>query len=91
MQARYQAAIARKINQAWSNRPDSVKSGMRCRLSISQAPGGRVTAVSVGSPCAYDEAGKASIVNAVKKASPLPYAGFESVFQASFPTNFQAQ
>ena len=88
---RYQAAIARKINANWTNRPASVKSGMRCRLSIKQAPGGRVTDVSVGSPCAYDDAGKTSIINAVKKASPLPYAGFESVFNSSFTSNFEAQ
>ena len=62
-----------------------------CRLIIRQLPGGEVIDVEVSSPCAYDEQGRASIEKAVLKAQPLPYQGFEAVFQRNLTLNFIAE
>lgn len=88
--ARYQAALQSAIKSKWT-RPDSVPLGAACRLNIRQLPGGQVIAVEVVEPCSYDEAGRRSVEAAVLKAQPLPYAGFESVFQRSLTINFRAE
>lgn len=88
--ARYQAALQSAIKSKWT-RPDSVPLGAACKLNIRQLPGGQVIAVEVVEPCAYDEAGRRSVEAAVLKAQPLPYAGFESVFQRSLIINFRAE
>ena len=90
LMARYQAALQSAIKSKWT-RPDSVPLGAACRLNIRQLPGGQVIAVEVLEPCAYDEAGRRSVEAAVLKAQPLPYAGFESVFQRSLTVNFRAE
>jgi colicin import membrane protein len=88
--ARYAAALQAAILSKWT-RPDTVPIGSMCRLNIRQSPGGAVLAVEVGSPCSYDEQGKRSIEAAVLKAQPLPYAGFEAVFQRNLNLNFRAE
>ncbi|TWI14117.1 cell envelope integrity protein TolA [Aerolutibacter ruishenii] len=88
--AQYIAALQAAINAKWT-RPESVPAGAPCRLVIRQLPGGNVMDVQVTSPCAYDEAGQESIKRAVLKADPLPYAGFETVFNRNLTINFRAQ
>lgn len=88
--ARYASALQAAILAKWI-RPDSVPADAICRLTIRQLPGGEVMSVEVSSPCAYDELGRASIEKAVLKAQPLPYAGFEPVFQRTLILNFRAQ
>lgn len=88
--AKYAAALQAAIVEKWT-RPDSVPLGAGCRLNIRQSPGGAVLAVEVVEPCSYDEQGRRSIEAAVLKAQPLPYAGFESVFQRNLNLNFKAQ
>jgi colicin import membrane protein len=88
--ARYRAAIQAAVMAKWT-RPDSVPLGARCKLIIRQLPGGQVMSAEVTSPCAYDEQGRRSIEAAVLKAQPLPYAGFESVFNRQLNMNFEAQ
>ncbi|MDQ3206821.1 MAG: TonB C-terminal domain-containing protein, partial [Pseudomonadota bacterium] len=90
LQAQYAAALQQAIVSKWI-RPETVPVGAACRLVIRQLPGGEVMDVEVSSPCAYDEAGRRSIEAAVLKAQPLPYAGFESVFQRTLTLNFRAQ
>lgn len=90
LQARYAAALQEAILAKWT-RPETVPVGARCRLTIRQLPGGEVMDVEVSSPCAYDEQGRRSIEAAVLKAQPLPYAGFESVFQRTLLLNFEAR
>lgn len=89
LRARYAEALKAAITSKWT-RPDAVQSGDACRLVIRQLPGGEVVDVQVASPCSYDEAGRRSIEAAVLKAQPLPYAGFESVFQRNLTLNFRA-
>lgn len=90
LQARYAAALQQAILSKWT-RPETVPLGAACRLTIRQLPGGEVMSAEVSSPCAYDEQGRRSIEAAVLKAQPLPYAGFESVFQRNLTLNFRAE
>ena len=86
--ARYAAAIQGAVTQNW-NRPDNAPSGLRCTLRIVQIPGGEVISAQVTAPCNADQATRNSIEQAVMKASPLPYQGYEPVFERSVNFNFQ--
>jgi colicin import membrane protein len=88
--AKYRAALQAAIVQNW-RRPDSVPLGQRCKIVIRQLPGGQVVDAKVDPSCPYDEAGRSSIEAAVLKAQPLPYAGFEPVFNRTLLLNFEAQ
>jgi colicin import membrane protein len=90
--AKYQAAIQAAIQSQWV-KPDNVPEGAICRLTIRQLPGGEVAAggVSFGSPCQFDDVARDSVERAVLKAAPLPYAGFEKVFNRTLLLNFEAQ
>lgn len=90
LQAKYATAIQQAIVRQWV-RPESVQLGQRCRLSIRQLPGGEVVDVSISGACPLDELGRQSVERAVLKASPLPYAGFESVFNRNLNLNFIAE
>jgi colicin import membrane protein len=90
LQARYKAALMAAILAKWT-RPDTVPLGATCKLVIRQLPGGQVMGVEVASPCSYDEQGRRSIEAAVRKAEPLPYAGFEPVFSRTLNLNFRAE
>lgn len=89
LKGRYAAALQEAITAKWT-RPESIPPGALCSLVIRQLPGGEVVDVQVSSPCVYDEAGRRSIEAAVLKAQPLPYAGFEAVFQRNLRLNFRA-
>ncbi|TWT20126.1 cell envelope integrity protein TolA [Luteimonas marina] len=88
--ARYAAALQEAILRNWT-RPETVPIGQRCRIVIRQIPGGEVVSAEVDPSCPYDELGRRSVEAAVLKAQPLPYAGFESVFQRTLILNFTAQ
>jgi colicin import membrane protein len=78
--ASYAVGVQVAIERQWI-RPDSIKPGQRCQVLIVQVPGGEVVDVQVSPGCPYDDLGKRSLEAAILKASPLPYAGFEAVFQ----------
>lgn len=86
----YQAALQEAILRNWT-RPENVPLGQRCRIVIRQLPGGQVMDAKVDPSCPYDELGRRSVEAAVLKAQPLPYAGFESVFNRTLILNFEAQ
>ena len=88
--AKYAAAIQQAVTNQWI-RPDTVPLGQRCRVSIRQLPGGEVIDVKVEPGCPYDEAGRRSLEAAVLRAQPLPYRGFEQVFQRNLILNFEAR
>lgn len=90
LRAQYAAAIQQAIARQWI-RPESVQLGLRCSIAIRQLPGGEVVDVTVAPSCPFDELGRQSVERAVLKASPLPYAGFESVFDRNLTVNFQAE
>jgi colicin import membrane protein len=88
LSARYAAAIQAAVTNNW-NRPDSAQAGLRCVLRIIQIPGGDVISAHVTSPCNADQPTRNSIEQAVMKAAPLPYQGYEKVFQRSINFNFK--
>lgn len=90
LSARYQAALQAAISSQWV-RPSTVPLGQRCRVTIRQLPGGEVVSAKVDDSCPYDESGRRSIEAAVLKAQPLPYAGFEPVFNRTLLLNFEGQ
>jgi colicin import membrane protein len=78
--AEYSSAIQKVVTDNW-NRPDTATAGVRCAVKIVQIPGGTVLSANIASPCNADAVTRTSITNAVTKAQPLPYKGYESVFQ----------
>ena len=88
--AKYAAAIQQAVLNQWV-RPDTIPRGQRCRLTIRQLPGGEVVDVEFAASCPYDAAGRRSVEAAVLRAQPLPYRGYESVFQRTLNFNFEAQ
>ncbi|WP_235974198.1 TonB C-terminal domain-containing protein [Luteimonas deserti] len=88
--AKYAAALQEAIRRNWT-RPDNVPLGQRCRIYITQLPGGEVMNVEFDASCPYDAQGRRSVEAAVRRAEPLPYAGFESVFNRRLNLNFTAQ
>jgi colicin import membrane protein len=90
LKSRYATAIQEAILRNWT-RPENVPIGQRCQIRITQVRGGTVVRAEVAPSCPYDELGRRSIEAAVLKAQPLPYAGFEAVFDRNLILNFQAQ
>ena len=78
-------------SRAPEGEPTTVPLGQRCRVSIRQLPGGEVIDVQVQAGCPFDDAGRRSLEAAVLRAQPLPYRGFENVFQRNLTLNFEAQ
>lgn len=89
LRARYAAAIRDAIIAQWSIAP-SVPSGARCRVAIRQLPGGAVVSVQADEACQFDAAGRAGLERAVLRAQPLPYRGFEPVFDRALNIEFTA-
>lgn len=88
--AKYAAAIQEAVRRNW-RRPDNVQVGQRCRLYITQLPGGEVMNVEFDASCPYDAQGRRSVEAAVRAAEPLPYEGFQSVFNRRLNFTFTAQ
>ena len=87
LRAQYQAAIQNAVTDNWL-RPDSTQPGLHCMLRIVQIPGGDVISVKITNPCNADPLTRDSIEQAVKRAEPLPYKGYEKVFQREINFDF---
>ena len=79
-QQEYVEAIRRLVTQNW-RRPPTTQPGLECRVRVDQTPGGDVVSAQIMSGCAANEIIQRSIVEAVYRAEPLPYRGFEEVFR----------
>lgn len=90
LNAAYSKALTDAIRSNWTQ-PDNVSSSQVCKIVIRQIPGGEVIDAQVDPSCPYDEQGRRSVEAAVLKAQPLPYRGFESVFNRSLTINFRAE
>jgi colicin import membrane protein len=66
----YRLMLVQAIERNW-NRPPSARAGLECTLYVTQAPGGSVVDVKLGT-CNGDQAVRESITTAVYKSSPLP-------------------
>ncbi|MBE1163046.1 TonB family protein [Dyella acidiphila] len=82
----YAAAIQNQVSAHWQ-RPENLPQ-QPCVVEIKQQPDGQVTHIEIRPGCPYDEADKKSLIDAVTSASPLPYKGFESVFQKTLDFTF---
>lgn len=88
----YARALHAAIQQHWEaySYGSDIAPGTSCPVRILQRPGGSVASAEPLPDCSFNEAGRRSVAEAVQKASPLPYEGFESAFQAEFRMTFQA-
>jgi colicin import membrane protein len=75
--ARYRAAIKATIDSNW--RHDGAEALQRCLVEFTQAPGGEVIDVTFVS-CPFSAEARERAERAVR-LTPLPYYGFEPVFQ----------
>jgi colicin import membrane protein len=88
--ARWHAQIVARITRAWI-KPASARPGVTCIVSVSQVPGGEVTAVRVNS-CSIDDAAlRQSVENAVYSASPLPPPPDPALFERNLELTFAPQ
>ncbi|HLF32162.1 MAG TPA: cell envelope integrity protein TolA [Xanthomonadales bacterium] len=76
----YEAAIRALVTQNWL-RPPTAQAGLRCTLKIAQIPGGEVISAVISGSCNGDDATRRSIIDAVERASPLPYSEYRDVFE----------
>lgn len=86
--ARYAMALQQVVTQNWL-RPDTAMPGLQCTVRIIQVPGGEVVSAQVIPPCNGDDLTRRSLEAAVLRAQPLPYAGFEPVFERSIDFVFR--
>ncbi|UNK41802.1 hypothetical protein MNO14_12665 [Luteimonas sp. S4-F44] len=57
---------------------------------VHQLPGGEVVSVEPALECGFDAGARQSLLEAVYWASPLPYPGFERVFERELIITFTA-
>lgn len=88
--ARWHASIVAKIERAWI-RPPSAQPGVSCIVSVTQVPGGEVTAVRVVSCSINDAALSESVKDAVYRASPLPAPPDPAMFERNLELTFAPQ
>ncbi len=89
LRAQYEASIQNDVAQNWLKPPSAVR-GLSCKVLVHQIPGGEVIDASILS-CNGDQQARSSIVQAVLRASPLPYRGFEDVFQRQLVFTFKPE
>lgn len=89
-QQRYAEVLRAAIDEQWAP-PATTPADASCSLDLRQAPGGRVLSVQVVEPCGLDEAGRLSLLAAVRQASPLPYQGYQQVFRPQIRLGFRVQ
>lgn len=82
--ARYALAMHQTAQAGWNRAlaPERVA----CRVRFTQIPGGDVIDVQFLS-CGFDAQGRESVERALRR-SPMPYAGFEPVFQRQIDLTF---
>lgn len=90
LKAAYIDALTKAIRMNWTQ-PENVSSTVACKIVIRQIAGGEVIDAQVDPSCPYDEQGRRSVEAAVLKAQPLPYRGFETVFNRTLTINFRGE
>lgn len=87
LSGQYARALQAHVVDQWMYPPSALAMGA-CKVHVRQLPGGEVISVDIDESCPEDVGYRRSIEAAVIKASPLPYAGFESVFSREVSMNF---
>jgi colicin import membrane protein len=77
--AQYAAAIQNAALNNWL-RPESIQNVV-CDVHIKQIPGGELLDAHVVNPCNADPQVRDTIEQAIRRAAPLPYKGYETVFR----------
>jgi colicin import membrane protein len=90
LMAQYQLAVITAVQRQW-NKPASARKNLLCHVKVRQIPGGGVINATIASPCNANSIVKKSIIAAIQKADPLPYKGFEKVFDRTATFIFQPQ
>ena len=86
--AQYQSAIQATI-EARSQLSRSLRQGVICWVRITQLPGGEVMSAAPLPKCNASEQERAELIEGVMRASPLPYSGFETVFDRLVDVPFE--
>ncbi len=86
--AQYQSAIQATI-EARSQLSRSLRQGVICWVRVTQLPGGEVMSVVPLPKCNASAQERAELIDGVMRASPLPYSGFESVFDRLVDVPFE--
>lgn len=86
--AQYQSAIQGTI-EARSQLSRSLRQGVVCWVRVTQLPGGEVMSVVPLPKCNASEQERAELIEGVMRAAPLPYSGFESVFNRLVDVPFE--
>lgn len=84
----YSQAVRHAIRTHWVLPAEGVTG--QCPVLVRQLPGGEVLHAAAHPACAFDEAGRRSVEDAVWAASPLPYHGFERVFASEMRVTVRA-
>jgi len=87
--AQYRAQIERKVEMNW-NAPASMRAGWSCELMIEQNRFGEVLNVRINQ-CSGSEAFKSTVERAARKASPLPEAPNNDVFDKKIKIVFRPE
>ncbi len=80
--------MTNSINQVW-RKPFTARKGVQCKIRIDLIPGGEVVSAQLVGSCPWDAATQQSLIDAVNRASPMPYKGYESVFERSGSLTFK--
>lgn len=85
--AQWRNAVRQAIEQQW-NLPTGTPAKLECGVRITAVKGGTVVFRTVTQPCQLPVELQQTLLDAVDSADPLPYVGFESVFQTQIPIIF---
>jgi colicin import membrane protein len=77
--AQYRSVIASTIEDR-SQLSDALRPGFLCWVRITQIPGGEVINAQPQAKCNATQREREELVEGIMRASPLPYSGFEKVF-----------
>jgi colicin import membrane protein len=91
LEAQYASMLTSVIRDNWFAPPDTPEV-VGCRVQFHQVPGGEVVGTpEILRPCSADARTQQTIIDAVMRASPMPYSGFESVFRPIIIVPFSAK
>jgi colicin import membrane protein len=79
LMALYQSSVISSVTRQW-NKPATANKNLVCHVRVRQIPGGGVVDAQISTPCNANSIVQKSIIDAILKADPLPYKGFEKVF-----------
>jgi hypothetical protein len=85
--AEYVELIQARVLREWVL-PDGITQDFSCTVTVVQRPGGQVIRASVEGSCSAGIVAERSIIAAVRRANPLPYRGYESVFSDELSFEF---